>query len=133
MSHAPRTTVRITDIYSNAEIMDETEMLFTALDGRGWEGHDFVVRTVPPSEMRHMVGSDFETPILQLFEENASEESRSLVRENVGDFDETRILVADRQMLVDGYHHFVAALELERSVRLIDLNDLDGPDLSPDA
>lgn len=121
-------TIRLTDIYTGAELMDETEMLGLAVCGNDFE-RDLRVTLLSASGLATLTHRD-ET-VIELYEREATKSQRSLVKRKMKNFDEDRIVVVEGTDLIDGFHHVIAAHLLGRDVQVIDLCQ-DDPEDSPE-
>jgi hypothetical protein len=115
--------VRLLDIYDELELDDEEEALYHFV----CEDHEEVfyeVTEMEPDFFERLVSSsDGHSSILQLYRDHANKDQKSIVADKVDNFDEDRIVVLNRHIVVDGNHHIIAAAQLGRSIKVIDLEN----------
>lgn len=115
--------MQLTDIYSDAELYDEEEILGLRLQEYDWRGIDLPVREMSAEEVTRLCGRDGVSTVIAIFRAFAEPWQRELVREKVRDFDAGRIIIVEGNVVVDGNHHVVAAVRKKKPIFYIDLRD----------
>jgi hypothetical protein len=115
--------VRLLDIYDERDLNDEEEALYHFVP----ENHDemyYDVTEMDPDFFDRLISSgDGHSSVLQLFEDFADDDQKAIVADKVTNFNEDRIVVINGLIVVDGNHHLVAAKQLDRSIKVIDLDN----------
>jgi hypothetical protein len=115
----PPQTVKLTDLYSLDELNDETELLYHSISPEDFN-RGYRVKTMRPRTLMRL-GAQHEESVYEAFNDCATPAQHRLVRRKMAKFDEKRIVVVTRRLLLDGYHHVVAAINLNKPVKYIDL------------
>lgn len=125
-------TVKLTDLYTGAELMEETELLGLNVCGNDLD-RTFLVGRMSAEDLADLNHGG--ESVFDLYDREATRKQKSLVRSKAKNFEESRIIVVSGTDLIDGFHHVIAARELGREVLFLDLaqedpeNDPEEPDL----
>ncbi len=123
--------MKLTDLYTNAEIRDESEALPHFVDMEDLD-FDFFVKTMDNSLIGELLTWRGDKFLVASMNEYATPEQIDLINSMAETFDKDRCVVVDNGRVIDGYHHIMAAYKINEDVRYIDLNDVYAePDLSP--
>ena len=114
--------MKLTDNYDNYELRDEDELLAQYVDDEILE-QDFTVTTLEAAGLTKLMTPDGATTVLEAFKLHATKAQKSIVIYSKKYFNEDRVIVVSGQTVIDGYHHVVAAHQLGKDVRLIDLEE----------
>ena len=89
--------------------------------GGGILHEEFEVGLLEPTELPRLVTPMGGAPLLEAFEDHARPAQRRIVAKKKKSFDEERVVVLSGTAVLDGQHHVVAAAQLGKPVRFIDL------------
>lgn len=115
-------TVRLSDLYSNSELRDESERIGQI--GLGWDDCDtpLPVKEMSAEEAKRVLAAPGET-VFDVYR-HATKDQKRLVAGKVKSFENDRIIVLEGEYLIDGFHHLIAAIKANMPIRYIDLGDL---------
>ncbi len=113
--------MQLSDIYDIRDLDDEEEFLFHHLDEEDLS-RDFAVQTLAHDQIAHLLHPDRTSHILELYRDFGDARAQDVVARKMLDFDTDRIVLIRGQVLLDGYHHVVAAHQLGHCVRCLDLD-----------
>lgn len=116
--------VRLIDLYTPSELRDESERLAHSVSVMEWDIW-LPVRTMSAEEARG-IKTRAGNSVLSAYEKEATKQQKKIVAEKIKDFDDSRIIVLELDEIIDGNHHLIAAIKLDKPVRYIDLADLEG-------
>ncbi len=118
--------VRLTDLYSNSELSDCTELLGRMVDefGLGLVKFPFTVRTMTAEQARKVRMFGQQRTVEAAFKK-ADGARRKVVAGKVKNFDNDRILVLSGGDMIDGHHHLMAAIKTGKPISYIDLDEAD--------
>lgn len=126
--------MKLVDIYSPSDLADESEALYHAVSEAALD-REFTIGTLPSERLPDLMswnGGFDDLSVLALYDEYATDEQIDMVETMVEAFDEERVIVLQGMLVVDGHHHVVAAAELGRDIRFIDLAEAEpAPDAAP--
>lgn len=115
--------MKLNELYTNAEIRDESEALshFVPMDDLDF---DFTVKTLNISQIEDLLTWRGDMFLVASMRDHATPEQIDLINSMANDFDPDRCVVIDNGRVIDGYHHIMAAYQLNETVRYIDMNDV---------
>lgn len=121
--HTVGQTVLITDLYDTNELTEETEALAHACPPIYWD-EPLTLRTMSASDAKNsimaMIGN---LTLWDAFERDASKKQKAIVNKKVKAFDHNRVVVLDGGAIVDGNHHVIAAIILDKPILYVDLGE----------
>lgn len=65
------------------------------------------------------------TPLMVVFSDHATDDQIEMIEYKKRRFDNHRVLVSSGDLLLDGYHHAVAAIQLGKPINYVDVNDME--------
>lgn len=113
--------MQLTDLYDARDLADEEEFLFHHVDEKDLS-RDFEVQILEHHQLALLLHPDQTTRILDLYREHGDARAQDTVTRKMLDFDTDRIVLTRGQILIDGFHHVVAAHQLGHPVRTLDLD-----------
>lgn len=112
--------VTIHDLYSPEELDDTEEVLYHFVDPKSTD--KYKVFMLSTAQLKHLKTPIGDTTIIKNYEANASKHTQKLVKQKKAKFDDNRIIVLKGNKVIDGNHQIVAAIQMNKSVKAIDLN-----------
>ncbi len=114
-------TVTLGSLYDNSELYDDREFVSHY---RELSDQSFTVKILPYSNIKYVLTRDGKTSVVDAYKNFATPAQKKLVGEKLRFFDQTRIVIMDGNMVVDGNHHLIAAFKSKKDVKYIDLADI---------
>lgn len=111
--------VRLLDLYDQEELENPLEALHEFVTPDLLD-KDFRVLEMQPAELKRLETFKDSTTILEMYR-HATREQKELVLQKMKRFDSKRVVIIAGTTLLDGYHHVMAAIKLNRSVLYINL------------
>lgn len=115
--------MKLDEIYTNAEIRDESEALSHFVNMEDLD-FDFSVKILNRSHIQELLTWRGDMYLLDAMRDHATPEQIDLIKSMADDFDHDRCVVIDNGRVIDGYHHIMAAYQIGEDVQYIDLNDV---------
>lgn len=115
-------TVKLTDIYSDDELNDVSEVIHAYIDD-DTISKEFTVRTLSAEEAKNLWTHRGDMSVIEAFKHFADKEQKTRVREKMKNFDPNRIVVLDGRKVLDGNHQVVAAILSDNEMKYIDIGD----------
>lgn len=112
--------ISLLDLYSRRDLSDEEEILHQFVDEE-LEDATFEVLIMAPQSFDGLRCHDGATKPMDAFRDHAERWQKDMVADLCKNLPEDRIILVSGNLVVDGYHHLVAAAQLGRSVNYIDL------------
>lgn len=113
-------TIKLSDIYEEDELYDESEVLYQWISPEDHD-HDFTIHTMQPEELLKLQTAFGEDTVYDAYNTHASREQKKIVQDKIKNFDNNRIVVIANKTLIDGNHHVIAAIKLNKPARYIDI------------
>ena len=115
--------VTIFDVVSDETLNDQDEAIseFINPEEERFHNYRYKILQLSPSKAKTLfLSATGETPVYKAFQ-NASPSQRKIVKEKIKNFDDERVIVASNRTLLDGYHHLIAAIQLNKPISYIDI------------
>lgn len=122
-THKVGDMVAMSELYSNSELMDESELLYNFLSPKDYDT-PVVVRSATPDFLRELTGRNPDMGVEEEFDAYASQSQRRYVEKMMNDLT-GEIVVVYGDQAVDGFHRIVAAIKSNTPLMYVDLKDLD--------
>lgn len=119
-----RVTIKLTDLYDDDELRDETEALYNYVTEEDLI-QDFTVKVMSPDEAKTYTTHRNDMTVYDAFVQFADRDQKILVRQKKQQYDTSRIIVVCNKTVVDGNHHLVAGILAKQPIRYIDLAEPD--------
>ena len=125
MESAVGQTVTLNDLYETHELYDHSESIGRFVDNYGDSvtKEKFTVKEMLPNEAMKLETDKDNTTIFQAYKKFATRAQKKIVADKKKKFDESRIVVIDGTTVIDGNHHIIAAIELNKPFLHINLSD----------
>ena len=114
--------MKLGDLYSNAELTDESEALFHCLCAEV-EGFDFTSKLLAWEDIALLEPWGGGVKLIASMDALATSEQIELINEKAQSFDVDRCVVLEGARVVDGHHHLMAAFKIQNDVAYIDLEE----------
>jgi hypothetical protein len=120
MQITENSTVKLNDIYDDE--IDEDELLFHYIDD-DMMNYPYTVREIIPKDAKNLLTAIGDMTILDAFKHYADKEQKNMIKDKIKHFDDNRIIVLHGKKVLDGNHHLIAAIKLNKKIRFIDLSE----------
>jgi hypothetical protein len=114
--------LRLDEIYDKEQLEDPSEALHQFISPEDLDVA-FPVKTMQPSEVAKLETFRDTSTIMEMYEACAGPKQKKIVRDKMKRFDASRVIVIAGTTLLDGYHHAIAAIKLNKPVRYINIYD----------
>jgi len=114
--------MKLGDLYTNAELTDESEALFHCLSAEV-EGFDFTSKLLAWDDIAILETWGGGEKLIASMRSHATPEQIELIKEKSQSFDADRCVVLEGPRVVDGHHHLIAAFQIQKDVSYIDLEE----------
>lgn len=111
--------MKLLDLYDQEELENPREALHDFVTPDLLD-KDFQVLEMQPAELKRLESFRDNTTIPEMYR-HSSREQKELVLQKMKRFDSQRVVVIAGTTLLDGYHHVMAAIKLNRSVQYINI------------
>ena len=118
--------VRLSDLYDEAELRDEMEMLTHYLDDDDLQ-RAFDVHVLTPEQAKTYTTPKDNTTVWQAYRQFATREQKRVVREKARHYDANRIIVTMHNTVIDGNHQLIAGILAKQPIKYINLADPKAP------
>jgi len=123
--------MKLDELYSNAELMNEREALSHSIYMEILD-FDFTVQTLPWTEIESLQSWGCGSSLTASMREHGTPNQIEIINSKARAFDATRCVVLEAGRVIDGHHHLMAAVQCQRDVTYIDLDEaLTEPDDTP--
>ena len=112
--------VKLTDLYDDHELNDESEAMYNFIDDDDLE-RDFEVHTMSPKRASTVTTHANDATIYQAYKDFATREAKNILDDKIKHWDANRIVVLMNNTLLDGNHHLVAGINAGKPIKYIDL------------
>ena len=113
-------TIKLTDLYDDNELNDETEIMYNFIDVDD-SNRNFKVHTMTPQQAKNIKTASKDTTVYQSYKDFATKEAKLLVNEKIKYWDRDRIILLINDVLLDGNHHFIAGIKTNKPIKYINL------------
>lgn len=115
-------TITLDELFGPFSSLDENELLVNCVDPDCWETR-FTVKEMRLEELRQIRADESGLPIIEAFEKYASRDQRRYVRSISRKDLAAKVIVMDGEMLLDGFHHTIKAIQTVEALRCIDISE----------
>jgi hypothetical protein len=115
-------TVRLTDLYDDDELNDESEELYHFLSDDDLD-IDFEVHTMTPEEAKTYTTARDDMTVFQSFKDHATKDQKAIVKSKISRYDTSRIIVTMNKTVLDGNHQLIAGIMANKPIKYINLAD----------
>lgn len=113
-------TVRLTDLYDEHELNDQSEQLYSYVDDDDLQ-KDFVIHEMTPAQAKTYVTARDDMTVYASFRKFATKAQKQLVRDKLKQYDANRIIVVINKTVLDGNHQLIAGIMANQPIKYIDL------------
>lgn len=114
--------LRLDEIYDEEQLEDPSEALHEFISPEDLDVA-FLVKTMQPAEIAKLETFRDTSTIVEMYESGAGPKQKKIVEDKMKRFDASRVIVIAGTTLLDGYHHAIAAIKLDKPVRYINVYD----------
>lgn len=121
--HLVGASVKLTDLYTSAELSDESERLAHVAPPIIWD-EPLAIHEMTAEEAKSVVTAAG-TTVWDAYQAEATKAQERIVRNKIKSYDFDRIIVLDDGEIIDGNHHLIAAIISENPVHYVDISKID--------
>ena len=116
--------VSIFDIVDEETINDQREQLYDLIDPEEERNYKYEVKTISAKQAKkQFMTMQEDMTVFESFVDNANKDQKEIVKDKMRSFDTNRIIVTSNDKVVDGNHHLIAAIKLDKPIKYINLQD----------
>ena len=112
--------MKLNEMYTNSELSCEEELLYHYIDDTMLE-FEFEPMIASPSFLMSLTPPSGDITLFEQYRDYAENNSIEYIKDIVSNFDGSHIIVINGKILIDGYHHAIAAILSNKSLQYIDL------------
>ena len=114
--------VSLSDIVDEDTLNDEREFLYELIDPEEEKRYVYKIQTINASEAKRKFKTmQKDMTVFESFVDNANEDQKEIIKDKMKHFDADRVIVTTSGSVVDGNHHTIAAIKLNKPIKYIDL------------
>jgi len=116
--------VSIFDIIDEDTLEDPSEQLYDLIDPEEEKDIRYKVQTISAQQATSQFKTmNEDSTILEAYENHAKDEQKEIVDYKMKYFDKDRIIITSNNKVVDGNHHLIAAIKLDKPILFINLQE----------
>jgi hypothetical protein len=122
IEQAQLNTVMIRDLYNRDELDDNDDDADTIAHMVDYyDPTHYPVKILSSEQLKKLKTTIGDMTVLQAYKNHADKDQKSIVKSKSKKFDDNRVIVLDGNKVIDGNHHVIAAIQLNKTVKAINI------------